>query len=333
MCQTANNVCIYCLRGEGEVEFDREHIFPQYVGGTLFLDGTVCKPCNSRLGHQIDHELLRIPDVITAMDELGIPYDRSGVLRSYYDLELVSEKQRFRARFSDDRFLLLPQDLPDGSRISPEGEAMWTALKKSIERDENAAVKSLDSDEAALVLADLRERYDKAGVGEVIECPELDRTLVKRSEAFHGEITPKSTAQFERVVAKTIFEFLFFCFGKKWVDCTSWAEEIHGFAGWGCDAPSIYVFRSEAVDSTVRPIHFLGILVEEHLTRAVMGLFGKIELTLIAPKIDPTLLEGISDRLDDEDVVGVAFEQDLKDPKKKFFALNQDGTSRLIGQV
>ena len=79
-----HDVCIFCLGNSANKDFNREHIIPDSLGGTLYADDLVCESCNSTLGHSVDHELLRVPAILTAMDELGVPYDRKGILRSYY---------------------------------------------------------------------------------------------------------------------------------------------------------------------------------------------------------------------------------------------------------
>lgn len=45
--------CIFCLARKGDAEFCEEHIFPDSIGGTLVI-WSVCKACNSKLGHDVD---------------------------------------------------------------------------------------------------------------------------------------------------------------------------------------------------------------------------------------------------------------------------------------
>ena len=61
--------CIYCLRGEGEVEFTDEHVIPRAFG--VFGDKTpvlqcVCGPCNQFFGDHLDIVLTR--DSLEAME-------------------------------------------------------------------------------------------------------------------------------------------------------------------------------------------------------------------------------------------------------------------------
>lgn len=48
--------CIFCLEEKPEDELSEEHVFPEAVGG-IYKINSVCKPCNDRLGHQVDHHL------------------------------------------------------------------------------------------------------------------------------------------------------------------------------------------------------------------------------------------------------------------------------------
>ena len=102
-------LCVYCLKVSDGSGFNREHIIPQSIGGPLFVDNMVCEECNSILGREVDCEILKVPDVLAAMDDLEIPYNRQGILRSYYSTELVSETVRLRARPTENGFSLPTQ--------------------------------------------------------------------------------------------------------------------------------------------------------------------------------------------------------------------------------
>lgn len=68
-------LCIFCLRNDTEVEFTREHIIPQNIGGTLFIDD-VCRTCNSEMGDNLDADILKHKGIIDAFDSLNIEYDK-----------------------------------------------------------------------------------------------------------------------------------------------------------------------------------------------------------------------------------------------------------------
>ena len=48
--------CIICLTETPDAELTDEHIFPEAIGGRIVI-GSVCKPCNDKLGNTIDHRL------------------------------------------------------------------------------------------------------------------------------------------------------------------------------------------------------------------------------------------------------------------------------------
>ncbi len=81
-----SKACIFCSRTDLETNFSDEHIIPESIGGRLVLD-QVCAECNSGLGHDVDPEILKIPEVLKALEYLDIPHAREGILRSYYNIE------------------------------------------------------------------------------------------------------------------------------------------------------------------------------------------------------------------------------------------------------
>jgi hypothetical protein len=332
--QPHNKVCIFCLRTDDEVKFDREHIIPESIGGTFFMDDMVCKHCNNKLGSEVDCEILKVFDVLKAMDTLQIPYNRNGILRSYYELHLVSEKQqRFRASASDGGLRLLTQDLPDGSRVVLGHDGFENTLKKTLHRDETLIKAGFKPKHIDRLLEEMLVRYKSSDIDEEVRCDELGLVLVKRSDSLQGEIQPKSKANAERVAAKMFFEWMFFCFGNRFVECASWSEKLHSVVYYGSSFPCIHLFRSEPPDSTFRKTHYIYVLVLPAFTKAVVGLFGAIEYTLITPPIDPAVLEELTKTHNISNVIGVAYEQDLEKPAKRFFLLCSDGSSKYLGEI
>ena len=45
--------CIICKKIKEDGEFNKEHIIPESIGGSLTIEN-VCKECNSKLGEEID---------------------------------------------------------------------------------------------------------------------------------------------------------------------------------------------------------------------------------------------------------------------------------------
>lgn len=46
--------CIFCLKEKSSEKMSVEHVFPYAIGGTYWIK-SVCKSCNDKLGHSVDH--------------------------------------------------------------------------------------------------------------------------------------------------------------------------------------------------------------------------------------------------------------------------------------
>ena len=49
--------CIICEKIKNNKDFNKEHIIPEAIGGSLTID-TVCKECNGKLGNEIDSKII-----------------------------------------------------------------------------------------------------------------------------------------------------------------------------------------------------------------------------------------------------------------------------------
>lgn len=49
--------CIICKKIKEDGEFNKEHIIPESIGGSLTIEN-VCKECNSKLGEEIDSKIV-----------------------------------------------------------------------------------------------------------------------------------------------------------------------------------------------------------------------------------------------------------------------------------
>ena len=49
--------CIICKKTKNNNEFNKEHILPESIGGSLTIDN-VCESCNSKLGEEIDSKII-----------------------------------------------------------------------------------------------------------------------------------------------------------------------------------------------------------------------------------------------------------------------------------
>ena len=326
-------VCIYCLTVSDGTGFSREHIIPQNIGGTLFVDNLVCEKCNSDLGRLVDCEFLKVPDIVTALENLGIPFDREGIYRSYYETVLVSEADRLRARATKSGFQLVPQQLKDGSRITPGHDLAVAELQRTLHRDSTLRKAGITEDTILRELSELERRFSKARLGEEVRCDSIGLVAVKRSERLHAEVTPKSAAMISRAVAKIAFEWMFSCFGRRFIEAAPWTGELRDLVCGSEDSSRIFVFRSEPVDPTIRRVHQIHVLFQPSFTKVVISLFGGIEYSLIAPSTDPSVMDDFRSMTDTPDGIGIAFQQDLATSEKRFFALRADGTRKYLGTL
>ena len=328
-----SEVCIYCLGTSGDKEFDREHIIPANIGGALFADGLVCKCCNSTLGHSVDQELLNVPEILTAMDDLGIQYDRKGALRKHYDTKLVSETERLRASVTDSGFQIANQKLNDGSLVTPGHDFPLEDLRKNLSRDNEFRKAGYTEEMIDSALSELQKKFEEADIGEEVACGGLPFTVVKRSEELHVEATPKSKPAIERAIGKIAYEFLFTCFGKRLIESAPWIADLRNLVCGTGVPPTIRISRSESIDREIRMIHSIYVYLHPSCTKVAVGLFGGVEYTLIAPPVDPSVMDDFTSQTGLSDVVGIAFQQDLAEGKKHYFALPANGPSRYLGEL
>jgi len=76
--------CIFCFRNNKEIQFTREHIIPQNVGGNLFID-EVCEKCNSSLGQYIDIQIFHFWKRLTKGKHLWLRNNFSTFLSQFID--------------------------------------------------------------------------------------------------------------------------------------------------------------------------------------------------------------------------------------------------------
>jgi hypothetical protein len=84
------SACIFCFRDDSKISFSKEHLIPGSLGGELILHDSVCSECNSTLGADIDHEILKQADIIAAIERLGFPYSRARLLNQNYKIRGIS---------------------------------------------------------------------------------------------------------------------------------------------------------------------------------------------------------------------------------------------------
>ena len=127
--------CIFCFKTYPEVTFSKEHLIPDSLGGQLILNDWVCSRCNSKFGAEFDHEILKNPEIIAALEKLRLPHNRAQLINQNFRIRGFSGGIEIKSRATKNGFELPPQPLPDGSVIYPEMEYKEPLLK-SILRDQ-----------------------------------------------------------------------------------------------------------------------------------------------------------------------------------------------------
>lgn len=197
--------CIFCHRrfsGE-EVERSREHVVPDLLLGSVQI-WDVCRECNSKLGKEVDHLLLRESRIINAIDKLNIRELKQKIVDAGETTGIDSiDGRELKAQYYQGTPKILPQ------RIDPDG----------IESSEDDALdilyKLVNRDERLLWSQEERKKYidtvvwpenNEMAHGESRSYPLIGRRIVKRKiEKF--VTTPKHENNVaNRLAAKIVYE-------------------------------------------------------------------------------------------------------------------------------
>lgn len=322
--------CIFCFRTNPEITFSKEHLIPDSLGGQLILNDWVCSRCNSRFGAEFDHEVLKNPEIVAALEKLRLPHNRDQLINRNFRIRGFASEIEVKGRATKNGFEFPPQTLPDGSVIHPETEYKEPLLK-SIIRDQRLYDAGLTTDQIMEGYERLVEAYEKAAVGEKIAWPSPGRTIVKRSEAFKIKLEPKGPGDVSRLVAKIGYEFGFLTCYREFLSSERVAKPLHSFIMNGEKQPGFHVLRISTDFSNYVPVHFISFQIYEDVTRIVVGFFGIIAYTLITPAFEHKVLGKIAEQYDCPDIIGVEYQQDLSTAMVGFWALLKDKKIKYIG--
>ena len=319
-----SKLCIFCFRNDTEVEFTREHIIPQNIGGTLFIDD-VCRTCNSGLGDNLDVELLKHLGIIEAFENLQIRYDKEGILRSYYNITGHSDAIELPFTFIDGNFKMLPQNQPGGSLIIPEEDYEKT-IRKSVSRDKYLKSIKMPKDSIEDAIKKLSEEYAQIEVGKIINAPRIGRALKKRRDKFRIKIEPKSTPQIERLLAKIFYELLFLVGGGIIFEKTRELEPLYDFINTGKKSDLIFISNINTEKENYVPIHVIQFIFDHSYQKMRIGFFGKIayQFTYVGLRYKDFWKE-TEEKFDVQNIIGVHYEQQLDKQTKNFCFISEDG--------
>lgn len=112
--------CIVCL---AKAPLCEEHIIPQALGGRLASD-FLCRPCNSKLGHELEAAAKSDPAVLLAAQRLSaqIPLLSKQLIECHPHIG-HSEFGAVRGYIRDGEFRARAHSLPDGSIMQPTDDA------------------------------------------------------------------------------------------------------------------------------------------------------------------------------------------------------------------
>lgn len=305
--------CIYCHRTDLETDFFKEHIIPSSIGGILYIE-EVCVDCNSQLGHEIDPEILKIPDILRAMGELSISHNRQGIIRSHYTVQGWSEGNRRNVRISEEGFEQLPTSQPDGSLITPDFR-LKSDLKKIVERDPRIREAEMSADTINNEIKQLLKEYKDAKPGEYVESVSLGITLLRRQEKISIKITPKEEPNIKRFLAKIAYEFLYLMGGRE-LFLNPQVSEILFQAILGTDEKQIQVTSQSSSSNEYLNLHSINVLLFNDRTEVETIFFGKIGFRLLAPALSRKFKSKFVDQVGNSKAVGLNFQQNLKDKKR-----------------
>ncbi len=327
-------ICIFCGRDSKAVEFNREHVIPDCIHGSLFLDDYVCTKCNSTLGANVDFEILKIPEILDAMQILELKHDHDGILNRHYSISGKSKDIILNhGRVKDLQVKFPHQQLEDGSKVVPETH-YFDALKKSVLRDTRLKKAGIPNGDISRSLQDLRKRYDEAERGEFIKAPELGVTLKKRQDKLKVKVKPREQANVHPLVAKIAYELLFL-FGAEFfayenIPIQSKLIELLDSLE---DVEDIYIFRSEPMFHKPIPAHMVKIEFQSYATTVHVSFFGYVDYILIGPGMSESYREKLRTTLGLEHLHAIAFQQDIKDQLKTFWSVDLEGVATILKPV
>jgi len=317
------NTCIYCLRNEEEVRFNREHLFPESVGGKLFMDDFVCEECNSTLGSEVDILIFGIPEILECLDNLEIEYSRRNIYQKLYEVRAVLGDQIFTARATDDGFDVTNQVLEDGSLIVGDDD-FHQSFTKSVLRDHEVQNSPLTKEEVQEEIRRLLQEYKEAEVDTVLESGLIGRKLIKRSNTIKIQSKPRKNIMVERLIAKIAYEFLFFIEAHKASSIITFLEDLFGIINTGVSQGTVFISRQVPPEDQPSDYHAISLDTLSGCTRIEVIFFGHISFLIIGPKLPSDFFDAYNVQFG-QDIYGVLFEQDITKTNKKFALIIQDG--------
>lgn len=323
-----SKACIFCLRTDLKTAFSEEHIIPESIGGRLVLD-QVCTYCNNVLGHDVDPEILKIPDVLKALEHLDIPHDREGIIRSYYNIEGETPNGTRKVRATKEGFEPLPQRMPDGSILTPDSRVI-DDLRKRVERDERLVQAGLTKEEIEAEISALISAYEKCKPGDEVDWPALGLKLKRHQEKPIIRIQSKTRPQIRRFLSKVCYEFLFFMGGRNLFLNPQVYQPLYNTIQGNNREGFPFLTPIDAPDSEYKPVHVIEVLTKRGLTDVYFIFFGRIAYLITLPLLRFNFFESIGQHYNISHMIGIHFQQPITEDIG-FWGVSEEGEYVWLG--
>ena len=200
--------CIICNKIKDNNDFNKEHIIPESIGGSLTIEN-VCKACNNKLGKEIDSKI--IDDFLIKGQVVGNKIKNKNNKEKVLFEKLISNKN--------------PQIKLKAKRVNGKLEK-WeanTSLKASAE-DKNFHSIYFDSNKDKRIVLKEIEKQFKNKYGKTLTEEEKEMIIYKiNNEYIYPKIEFNSTKiiDFKKITMKFIkiaYETAYYILGKKYLD-------------------------------------------------------------------------------------------------------------------
>jgi hypothetical protein len=330
------NTCIFCFRSNNEIDFSKEHIIPKSIGGTLILDGYVCVECNSTLGAKVDHQILKLPEIITAFEKLKIEHNKDQIINKNYDItgKIDDNIQLRGGKVKAGKIRFPTQNLNDGSIIAPDNE-IYNVLNKIIMRDKQLKNVGLSDNFIKMKFAEFLLKYNSSNKGEYTSCPELGVALLKRDDKSpNTTFEPKGNFNLLPLIAKIAYEFIFLIGGSQFFsnENQELVDQLIQSINTGKVAGGLYYSREKSNFDDYENLHFIFLEFYPHFTIVRVILFGYIQYMITGAKLSSDYIKNLEEKLNIENIFSISYQQILDNPSQSFWVNTFDGeTIRVTG--
>jgi hypothetical protein len=330
--QVEEYACIICGEIKKKSKFNREHIIPQNIGGTLYVDNVVCKSCNSSFGSEVDNEILFFPETLSAFKELDLAHNEDKIISASSNLiGQCGDLTLKHGRPKQGKIYFPSQKVSDGSMLIPTNE-FNEYIEKLLNREKRNLFSDLQETEIIKKLNQIQSLHSGSDVDSELKIPELGLTIKKRSAVLVPQIIPKKKLDPKRLLHKIAYEFLFFLAGRE-IFCEENGELISPILSFIQDPTTqgLDYFRVNPYFSEFRPNHYISLKFIDSVTIFRFSFFSKLDFTLIGKPLGKEFARMMNFNLKTDNVNGIVYQQELKVPHKTFWAYKSDGTSFFIG--